>query len=184
MSDEVRILGVAGSLRKDSFNRALICAAQELCPDGMEIEIFDLHPIPFYNKDVHDLGFPEAVQEFRERIRASDGMLIATPEYLHSISGVLQNAFDWASRSPDSPLSNKPLAIMGATTGDWGTARAQSHLRQVAIRVNMLTLNKPEVLIANAKEKFVDGRLVDEETRALIKELLEKFHEWTLRFKP
>ena len=183
MSAELRVLGIAGSLRNGSFNRGLLVAAQELCPEGMEIEIFDLLPLPFYNKDVHDLGFPEPVQEFRERIRAADAILIATPEYLLSISGALQNAFDWASRSPESPLRNKPLAIMGATTGDWGTARAQSHLRQIAIRVRMLTLNRPEVLIANVREKFIDGHLVDEDTRAMIKELLEKFAGWTLRFK-
>jgi chromate reductase len=183
MVEPIRVLGIPGSLRKESFNRGLLVAAQELCPEGMEIEIFDLHALPFYNKDVHELGFPESVQELREKIRVADAMLIATPEYLHSISGALQNAFDWASRKPDSPLTNKPLAIMGATTGEWGTARAQSHLRLVAIRVRMLTLNRPEILVANARDKFENGRLVDEETRTSIQEMLEKFASWTLRLK-
>ena len=177
--EPITILGVAGSLRKRSFNRLALSAAADLQPEGMRIEPFDLAPIPLYDEDVKERGFPDAVARLREAIRAADGVLIATPEYNFSISGVLKNAIDWASRPPETPLPGKPVAMLGASTGLLGTVRAQLHLRQVCAGLNMLVLNKPEVLIREAASKFDDtGRLTDEPTRKHIGALLERFAEW------
>jgi len=130
------------------------------------------------------VGFPKPVQQFRERIAAADALLIATPEYNFSIPGVLKNAIDWASRPPDPPLNGKPVAMMGASTGNFGTARAQMHLRQVCVFCNMFPFNKPEVLLMRAKEKFdADGRLTDETARGLIRDLLLALVEWTRRLQ-
>ncbi|MBI4388279.1 MAG: NAD(P)H-dependent oxidoreductase [Candidatus Omnitrophica bacterium] len=169
------VLGISGSLRKASFNTAALRAAQELTPEGMTIEIFDLAPIPLYNEDVREKGFPSAVQDFRNRIKAADGLLIVTPEYNYSVPGVLKNAIDWASRPPDQPFDGKPIAIMGASPSFLGTARAQYHLRQFFIYLNGLILNRPEIMIANAPSKFDgEGQLTDQKTRELIRDLLNQ----------
>ncbi|MGI9415489.1 MAG: NADPH-dependent FMN reductase, partial [Hyphomicrobiales bacterium] len=133
MADTYKILGIAGSLREKSFNRALLAAARDMAPDGMTIEIGDISAIPLYNEDVRTAGFPDAAMEFGRRISEADGVLIATPEYNYSVPGVLKNAIDWASRLPDQPFKDKPVAIMGAAAGRLGTARAQYHLRQVFV---------------------------------------------------
>jgi chromate reductase len=180
----IHVLGISGSLRKGSYNTAALRAAAELSPPGMTIEIFNLSPIPLFNSDLWAAGFPEPVQHFRDRIAATDALLIATPEYNYSIPGVLKNAIDWASRPPNHPLNGKPVAIMGVTTGNWGTVRAQLHLRQVCVYTNMLPLNQPEVLIARAQERFdANGRLTDETTRDFIRKLLEALTDWTLRLR-
>ena len=182
MSRPIHVLGFAGSLRRDSFNRAALRAAGELLPDGMALEVFDLRPIPLYDGDLEAAGLPEPVRQFRGRIAAADALLIATPEYNYSMPGVLKNAIDWASRPPDSPLNGKPLAIMGASQGRLGTARAQYHLRQTCVFTNLLPVNKPEVFIATAQEKFdAQGRLTDEFTRRNIQELLASLADWTRR---
>ena len=179
-----RVLGIAGSLRKGSYNKLALRAATELKPAGMEIESFDIAPLPLYNDDLREQGYPPAVQDFRERIRAADALLIVTPEYNYSLPGVLKNAIDWASRPPDQPLDDKPAAIMGASVGRLGTARAQYHLRQVAVFVNMHVLNRPEVMIAGAAKAFDgSGRLTDEGARKLIAELLVSLADWTARLK-
>jgi len=180
----VRLLGVSGSLRKGSYNTALLRAASELLPEGMTLEIFDLSSIPLYNDDVRALGFPKPVQEFRDRIAAAHALLIATPEYNFSIPGVLKNAIDWASRPPDPPLNGRPVGIMGASTGNFGTVRAQMHLRQVCVFCNMFPLNKPEVLVMRAKEKFDgNGRLIDETARGFIRDMLLALADWTRRLR-
>jgi len=180
----VRLLGVSGSLRKGSYNTALLRAASELLPEGMTLEIFDLSSIPLYNDDLRALGFPTPVQEFRDRIAAADALLIATPEYNFSIPGVLKNAIDWASRPPDPPLNGRPVGIMGASTGNFGTVRAQMHLRQVCVFCNMFPLNKPEVLVMRAKEKFdANGRLIDETARGFIRDMLLALADWTQRLR-
>jgi chromate reductase len=184
MPDPIRILGFSGSLRKGSYNTALLRAAGELLPDGATLETFDLSPIPMYNDDVRAKGFPESIGIFRDRIAAADALLIATPEYNYSIPGVLKNALDWASRPPDQPLFGKPVAVMGASTGNFGTVRAQMHLRQVFVTTNMLPINKPEVLVAQAKDKFdSESRLTDETTRGFVRELLEALVAWTKRIR-
>jgi len=180
----MHVLGISGSLRKGSYNTALLRAASELLPEGMTLEVFDLSSIPLYNDDVRALGFPKPVQEFRDRIAAADALLISTPEYNFSIPGVLKNAIDWASRPPDPPLDGKPAAIMGASTGDFGTVRAQMHLRQVCVFCNMFPVNKPEVLVMRAREKFdASGRLIDETARGFVRDLLTALVDWTQRLQ-
>ena len=183
---KVRVLGIAGSLRQGSYNRALLRAAVELAPPEMEVVVFDkLALIPLYNEDVRTRGEPAPVTVLKEAIRRADALLIVTPEYNYSIPGVLKNAIDWASRLPqDSPLHGKPVALMGASTGAFGTARAQMHLRQVCAYTNMHLLNKPAVLVARAREKFDEGgHLTDETTRGFVREQLQALLEWTLRLQ-
>lgn len=184
MSETLHILGISGSLRKGSYNTALLHIAEESLPEGMTLERHDLSPIPLYNGDLETAGFPVSVQQFKERIASADALLIATPEYNYSLPGVLKNAIDWASRpAKTSPLNGKPLAIMGAGSR-MGTSRAQYHLRQVAVFTNMLPLNKPEVMVQNASQKFdANGKLLDEEVRKQVRELLEALKAWTLRLR-
>jgi len=180
----IQVLGIVGSLRKGSYNKLVLRAAMDLKPAGMDIESFDIAPIPPFNDDVREQGYPPAVQEFREKIRAADALLFVTPEYNYSVPGVLKNAIDWASRPPSQPFDDKPVAIMGASTGRLGTARAQYHLRQTAVFVNMHVLNRPEVMISGAAKAFdASGRLTDEGARKLIAELLVSLADWTVRLK-
>jgi len=182
-SETIHVLGFAGSLRRASYNRALIRAARELAPDGMEVEVFDLDDIPLYNADVEKEGYPEPVQAFHEALDRADALLIATPEYQHGIPGVLKNAIDWASRPPgEAPILRTPVAIMGATPGLWGTARAQSQLRQAMVYNGCPMVLKPEVLVSNAEERFDgEGRLTHEATRKFIGQLLESLADLTRR---
>jgi chromate reductase len=184
MTASIHVLGISGSLRRNSWNTALLHAAGQLLPEGMSLEIADLAPIPLYNQDLDGPDAPEPVLAFKERIRAADALLIATPEYNASIPGVLKNAIDWASRPVNrSPLAGKPLAIMGAG-GMSGTIRAQIALRQVAVSTDMLTLNKPEVRIIRAAEKFDGhGHLTDEQARQAIRAQLEALAAWTRRLR-
>jgi chromate reductase len=186
MSDvgTVRILGIAGSLRRDSFNAATLRTAQELAPAGMTIEIFDIAPIPLYNEDVRQQGFPAPVEDLRARVKSADALLIVTPEYNYSIPGVLKNAIDWASRPPEQPFDGKPIGVMGASAGIHGSSRAQYHLRQCFIFLNGLVMNRPEVMIPAAHTKFdADGKLTDEATRDFITAHLAAFKAWALRMK-
>ena len=184
MSEVVNVLGFAGSLRAGSYNRALLRAAAEVVPEGARLEIFDLEGIPPFNQDLES-SMPQKVKEFKAKIRSADAILIATPEHNYSIPGVLKNAIDWASRPyGDNSFDSKPVAVMSASTGMLGGARAQYHLRQVFVFLNMYPLNKPEVLVASANQKFDEkGRLVDEKTREKIKELLEALVDWTRKLK-
>jgi chromate reductase len=184
MSKPVTVLGFAGSLRKNSYNKSLLRAAMELVPKDAKLEIFDLESIPPFNQDFENRP-PEKVKEFKAKIRAADAILIATPEYNYSIPGVLKNAIDWASRPyGDNAFEDKPVAIMGASGGMLGSARAQYHLRQTFVFLNMHPLNKPEVIVTFASEKIDEkGRVTDEKTREKIKELLESLVAWTRRLK-
>jgi chromate reductase len=165
------------------MNSGMLRAARDLLPEGVRLEIFDLAPIPLYNGDVEALGFPDPVAAFRSRLAAADALLIASPEYNYSVSGVLKNAIDWASRGPDSPLLDKPVAMMGAGGGA-GTALSQMHLRQICVHNNMYPLARPQVLLARARDKFdADGNLVDEEARGRIRELLAALAKWTRRLR-
>ncbi len=179
-SDTITVVGIAGSLRRGSYNRALVRAARSLTPAGMSLHVLDLHGIPFYDADVEKQGDPEPVSAMKRQIRDADAVLVATPEYQHGIPGVLKNALDWASRPPkDPPLKHKPVAMMGATTGRYGTARAQAELRKVLAYNDTIVVNRPEVLVANARETFDDtGQLVDETARELLRELLEALGWW------
>lgn len=180
----IRVAGIAGSLRSGSYNRALLRAAVSLAPPEMVIVTVDIARIPLYDGDLEARGIPEAVRELKEAIRGADALLIATPEYNYSVPGVLKNAIDWVSRQPDPPLNGKPTAIMGASPGRAGTLRAQLHLRQTAVFTNMLVLNKPEVLVSEAHEKFsAEGELTDERTRKAVSELLVALKDWTIRLR-
>jgi chromate reductase len=183
-STQVRIVGIAGSLRKGSLNAATLRAACEAAPDGMTIDVFDIAPIPLYNEDVRAEGFPAPVQQLRDRIKAADGLLIVTPEYNYSVPGVLKNAIDWASRPPEQPFDGKPVAIMGASPGAFGTARAQYHLRQCFVFLNGLVMNRPEVMIPGAAGKFdAEGKLTDAQTRDFIAAQLKAFKDWIARVR-
>jgi chromate reductase, NAD(P)H dehydrogenase (quinone) len=185
MNKPITILGIAGSLRAGSFNRAALRAAQSLVPDGARLDIFELGGIPPFNQD-EDQRPPAIVTDFKARIRAADAILFATPEYNYSIPGVLKNAIDWASRPyGDNAWDGKPAAIMGASVGATGSARAQYHLRQVCVFLNLHLLNRPEVMISNAPRGFDDhGVLTDESTKEHIRKLLQALVDWTLRLKP
>ncbi len=184
MSELVTILGFAGSLRQGSYNRALLRAALELVPDGARLEAFNLDGIPPFNADLESSP-PETVREFKRRIKAADAVLIVTPEYNYSVPGVLKNAIDWASRPyVDNAFEGKPVAMMSASTGMLGGARAQYHLRQSFVFLNMHPVNKPEVFVSFASQKFDDkGRLLDEKTKELIRELLDNLVAWIKRLK-
>lgn len=173
------ILGIAGSLRRASYNRGALRAAQELVPEGAKIEIFELDGIPPFNQD-EEKNPPCQVSELKERVRAADGILFCTPEYNYSIPGVLKNAIDWASRPyGDSAWNDKPVALMGASIGTVGTARAQYHLRQSFVFLNMHPMNGPEVMIANAAERFDEqGNLKDPKTKEVIQRMLTNFVAW------
>jgi chromate reductase, NAD(P)H dehydrogenase (quinone) len=170
---QIRILGISGSLRKGSYNSLALRAAETLMPQGVALDLIELHGIPVFSQDA-EMAPPEAVLDFKRRIRAADGILFATPEYNYSVAGSLKNAIDWASRPyGDSAWKGKPAAMMGASVGSLGTARAQYHLRQILVALDMPTLNQPEVMISNAAQRFdADGRLVDETTGKLLGQLL------------
>jgi chromate reductase, NAD(P)H dehydrogenase (quinone) len=182
MSKQIRILGIAGSLRRESYNRAALRAATQLVPEGTSIEIFELDGIPGFNED-DERNPPAKVVELKRRIREMDAVLFVTPEYNYSVPGVLKNAIDWASRPyGDSAWNGKPAAIMGASVGAIGTARAQYHLRQMFVFLNMFPMNQPEVMIGNASERFdAQGNLTDDTTKELIRQLLQNLVEWTRR---
>lgn len=182
MSDDVlNVVGIAGSLRRGSYNRMLLQAAQRHAPDDLSVTIFDLHDVPLYDRDVEVEGDPPGVVALKNAIRAADAVVIATPEYQHSLPGVLKNALDWASRPPsDPPLRHKPVAIVGATPGRYGTARAQTDVRKVLAYNAAMVLQRPEVMVSNAKEAFDDdGHLVDEGAIRFLREMLENLAAWT-----
>ena len=182
----MRILGICGSLRKTSYNRGLLAAAQALAPAGTTIEIGDLRGIPLFDQDLEAQGDPAPVVALKESIRRADAVLIATPEYDWGLPGVLKNALDWVSRpAGQSALRQKPLAMMGASDGPWGTTRAQLQLRQSLTYMDVLTLPSPWVYVALAKEKFdASGALTDERTRDQVKGLVAALVAWTERVQP
>jgi chromate reductase, NAD(P)H dehydrogenase (quinone) len=180
LNDVLRVVAFAGSLRRGSFNRALLEAARQLAPSRMTILPIEIGDLPFYNADVEAEGDPPTVVEFKAAIRAADGALIATPEYNDGIPGVLTTAIDWGSRPPGiAPLAGKPVALMGASPSQAGTARAQLHLRQLLGHVHARTLPPPELLVATAHERFDrELRLTHESTRRVLAALLERFARW------
>lgn len=184
MSKTVRILGIAGSLRRESYNRGALRAAQQLIPEGATLDVFELDGIPGFNQD-QEQNPPEKVAELKRRIVEADAILFVTPEYNYSVPGVLKNAIDWASRPyGESAWNGKPAAIMGASIGGIATARAQYHLRQIMVFLNMFPLNQPEVMIGNAAERFdAQGNLTDDTTKEYIRKLLENLVEWTRRIQ-
>ena len=182
MEKKIKILGIAGSLREASYNRGALRAAVDLVPEGAEIEIFDIAGIPEFVQG-QDENPPAKVVDFKRKIREADAILFCSPEYNYSVPGVLKNAIDWASRPyGDSAWDGKPAAIMGASIGGIGTARMQYHLRQIMVFLNMYPLNRPEVMIGHAGERFdKDGNLTDEKTKEYISRMLKDLTDWTLK---
>jgi chromate reductase len=181
MSDYIQLVGLSGSLRKGSYNTMLLKAAAQLLPADVSMDIVSIRDIPLYNADL-DLPAakqrPEAVEHFRKMLTDADGILISSPEYNYSIPGGLKNAIDWASRGEDSPLLRKPVAVIGATTGLWGTVRMQMSFHNVFLFLDMKPVYKPEVLIAQAEKKFdKNGNLIDEMAKKLLKQKLEALKE-------
>ena len=180
---DCHVVAFAGSLRHKSFNRALVRAAQELAPEGLSVDSIEIGSLPFYNADVEMEGDPPAVATFKASLQSADGILIATPEYNDGIPGVLGTALDWGSRLPGrAPLAGKPTAVMGASPSQIGTARAQLHLRQILNHVQARILPPPELLVAQAHQRFdADLRLIHEPTRAVLRQLLDRFVKWIER---
>ena len=181
-----RILALAGSLRQGSYNRGLLRAAEELAPDWVEVQFFDIGTLPFFNEDLEAAGDPEAVRRFKEAIRDANAVLMATPEYNGAVPGVLANAIDWASRPTGrSVLRNKPVAVMGAVLGRSGSANAQAALRGVLGRVGAVVVPDPQVLVPHASRLFDERvNLRDEETREEIRQLVEAVAHWCRRVQP
>jgi chromate reductase, NAD(P)H dehydrogenase (quinone) len=176
------VAGIAGSLRRGSFNRGLLRAAVESAPGGMKIETLEIRDLPLYDADLDVDGGPEVVRVFKAGILKADGLLIATPEYNYSMPGVLKNALDWASRAPERALNDKPIAIVGATPGRWGTVRSQLALRQMLMFPGCPVMPAPVMTLAGAREHFdAEGNLTDDETRAQLVAVLEAFSTWILR---
>lgn len=190
MTDSLKIVGISGSLRKGSLNTKLLHVAEGMLPASMTMEIYPLNDLPMYNGDLETDHFPEAVERFRQKIYAADGVLMACPEYNYSVTGALKNAIDWASRKPlpnrtgKTPLEGKPVAIVGIGAR-FGTVRAQLHLRQIAVNTKMLVVPGPEVVISSIPNKpFTDqGELADPNSKMFLGQLLEAFEEWIYRFK-
>lgn len=182
-----RVCGIAGSLRKGSFNRALLRAARELAPPALEIEIFDeLAAVPMFNADVEAEGDPDGVVALKEAIAAADGLLLVTPEYNAGVPGPMKNAVDWASRGyrDGAPvLDGMPTAVMGATPGLLGTARSQANLRISLANTGAIVMEKPQVHLMRARERILDGELVDEDSRKFVRALLDAFADWIGRFR-
>jgi len=181
MSDHIQLVGLSGSLRKGSYNTMLLKAATQLLPTDVSMDIISIADIPLYNADF-DLPAakqrPEVVEHFRKMLADADGILISSPEYNYSIPGGLKNAIDWASRGEDSPLLRKPIAVIGATTGLWGTARMQMAFHNVFLFLDMKPVYKPEVLVAQAEKKFDrNGNLADETAKKLLRQKLEALKE-------
>ncbi len=177
----IKIKGVAGSLRKSSYNRAILKEIKKNTGDDVEFEILNIDKIPLFNQDIEDSGTPEEIIKLKEKIEKSDGVIFITPEYNHSIPGVLKNFIDWISRG-ENPLREKPCAIGGATTGNFGTVRAQKHLRDILFSLSACIMPY-SLSISRVHEKFDDNlNLIDRKTEERIKKFMNKFREFILKF--
>ncbi len=184
MPDKIKILGFGGSLRKGSYSTALLNAAKSLAPSDVMIELFDIRDIPIFNQDLES-DMPKVVKQFKEKVKGADAILISTPEYNYSVPGYLKNAIDWASRPPSyNSFEGKPVAIMSSSPGMLGGSRAQYHLRQVLVFLDMHPINKPEVIGSAVNGKLdAEGRLTDQKTKEKIPELLSSLANWTRQLK-
>jgi chromate reductase len=184
MAEELKILGVCGSLRKASLSMAALRACNGLMPAGMSMSIAQIGDIPMYNQDVFDAGIPQPAKRFYDEVAAADGVLIASPEYNFSLPPVLKNAIDWVSKMPKQPFDNKPIALFSASQGPLGGARVQYDLRRILVQLWGLVLPRPEVFIGVAQTKFdKDGKLTDEATKKFLTDLLAGFKPWIERMK-
>lgn len=186
-AQQLEILGIVGSLRREPYNRKLMREAARIAPQGMNITIFeDLGSIPPFNQDVEEEGYPEPVQRLKRAIQQADGILVATPEYNYNVPGVLKNAIDWASRpAGESPLEGKPAAVIGASMAKAGTARAQLALRDSFVFTQTPVLPGPEVLVYSAHEQFDStGKFTEDATRDFLHGLLERFEGFVRDLAP
>lgn len=183
MDKKLKIVGICGSLRKESLNRKALIASKKFFPPDVKFEIVEIGDMPLFNQDLEE-NLPGSVVKFREKIQSADGILFAMPEYNYSVSAVLKNAIEWGSRPYGKAVMNgKPVAIMGVSTGMLGTGRAQYHLRQICVQVNMYPLNKPEVMIPLGLDKFdKDGNLTEIHTKEKIEKLVNALIVWTRKF--
>ena len=180
----IKIIGICGSLRKNSYNKMLLQNASSLAPEGTEINIFEISGIPLYNQDLES-DFPKEANNLKQSIKEADAVLFATPEYNYSFPGVLKNAIDWASRPMgDNSWNGKPAGIIGATMGGFGTIRGQSQLRQCLSPLNMIVMPQPEYFLSTAHEKFdASGIIIDQNDKEKLRSYMKAFSEWILRFK-
>ncbi len=184
MSTDIRILGICGSLRAKSYNKYALQAARAAMPQGMTMEVAEIGDFPLFNQDVCDKGFPEPVARFRRQIAQADALYFATPEYNYSVTGVLKNAIDWASRPPEQPFNNKPAAMVSATVGIKGGVSSQYDLRKILAQLGVFLLVRPEVFIGSEASKFdAEGRLTDETTRKFLADQMLAFRDWIARVK-
>lgn len=183
---KLKVLAISGSLRRDSYNRKALRIATQIAEDlGAEIAEADLKELalPIYDGDIEAAGFPESVLKLKAMVEAADVLLIATPEYNFSVPAALKNALEWLSRG-DEEADGKVAAIFGAATGGMGTVRAQLHLRQVLLDLNVLVLPKPQVHIRLARQAFnPDGSFSDQKTHELLKNLIQKTFDFALQLK-
>jgi chromate reductase len=183
-STAYHFVAISGSLRKGSYNTMALAAAQKLAPDNITIEQLFIDDVPFYNQDLHSEKFPDSVDKLNDAIKAADGVILVTPEYNYSVPGTLKNALDMISRSPKKPFEMKAVAVMGASPGLLGTARAQYHLRQMMVYLNAYVVNTPEVMISQAHTKFdADGNLTDKKTADHIRKLIISLAEFSDKLK-
>ncbi len=183
----LNIVAICGSLRKDSFNRRLLVTAQAVCPPGMSITINDdLRELPLLDEDLENEAGegPLAVQRFKQAVAGADGLLIATPEYSNSVPGVLKNGLDWLSRGNPSALPDKPVAVIGATTGLWGTRLSQAALRQVLYATEALVMPHPSTFARTVDKSFdAGGTLTDAHLQASLEKMLPQFALWIERVR-
>jgi chromate reductase len=183
-AQSLTLLGVSGSLRKQSYNSGALRAIGSCLPDGMTFAIADISELPFYSSDLEQAGLPETVQKFRAQVAAADALIFAVPEYNFSLSGVLKNALEWLSRPPQPPANAKPCAVFGASVSPLGTARGQSHFRHVAVSLNMHMVNVPHVDITNAKAKFdAQGELTDAASLDSLRQLVSELQALAKRMR-
>ena len=181
---DLKILGISGSLRKNSYNTAALRVCEELMPAGMKMTYARIDDLPLFNQDVFDAGIPESAKRFRAEAAAADGLLIASPEYNFSLSAALKNAIDWGSRPPNQVFQEKPVAIFSATQGPLGGPRNQYDLRRILTQLWGHVLPRPEVFIGAAQTKFdANGKLTDEATRKFLADLLVGFKAWIERMQ-
>jgi NAD(P)H-dependent FMN reductase len=180
---KISVLALVGGISKNSLNRKLFHAVQSLAPDHIQLGLFEIAALPFFSQDIEN-DPPASVRELHGHARESKALLVITPEYNHSIPGVLKNALDWGSRPPgQSVWEKKPVGIMGASAGNIGTFGAQQHLRNVLATLNMMTMNKPEFCLNGSKAFDSDGKLIDEKTREFIVKYWQAFDEWIAKFQ-
>jgi chromate reductase, NAD(P)H dehydrogenase (quinone) len=180
----IKLLGISGSLRAQSYNSGALSVVGSVLPEDMEFNVASLSDLPFYNADVEQRGFPAAVESFRRNVAAADALIFAVPEYNFSVSGVLKNALEWLSRPPNPPTNGKPCAVFGASVSPLGTARGQFHFRHICVSLNMIAVNTPHVDITNAKTKFdAQGRLTDQASIDLIRQLVGELRNLTVHLR-